>query len=293
MRKTLNYKALALAAIAATLSLGTTACEDDDKNEKQDDYTARYKRISDIEDIWYNDLHFELYSVNSELSVGYNDIYFALKDEEGNYVEDYAVKSITPIMNMGKMRHSTAVGEIEKVTGTPLYHTWVSFVMATEGEMEWEISFDFEKDGTVWTSELLRPTVKAQNEGTSTVKSFKTNDVTYYITLANTDQLATGSNDIKAYINKRVTALDPYQVVEGFTVETDPRMPDMENHSSANNTDLKWDTEKKVYEGKLNLSMTGLWRINLIVKDKNGNIVAGSKVDEENDKSTLAWEINV
>ena len=90
-----------------------------------------------------------------------------------------------------------------------------------------------------------------------------------------------------------------YSVVDRATLELDPRMPDpsMGNHSSPNNVNLT-QGEDKYYHGVVNYTMTGFWTLNFIFKDKNGNIIKGTKVPEKltaggwGQKSDLYIDIN-
>ena len=97
------------------------------------------------------------------------------------------------------------------------------------------------------------------------------------------------TNDIVAYVSKKnAKATEPYQVAaETFTIDIDPRMPDMGNHTSPDNTSLVKQADGS-YKGSINLTMTGLWRIHLTVKDAEGNIVAGG-----GDLSSLYWDVTI
>jgi hypothetical protein len=99
----------------------------------------------------------------------------------------------------------------------------------------------------------------------------------------------TGTNDIVAYVSKKSEkATNPYQIAsETFTIDIDPRMPDMGNHTSPNNTPLVKQADGS-YKGTINLTMTGLWRIHLTVKDAEGNIVAGGE-----ELSSLYWDVTI
>jgi hypothetical protein len=91
---------------------------------------------------------------------------------------------------------------------------------------------------------------------------------------------------IRAYVNRRDSALTPFPTEDdAWRIEIDPRMPSMNNHTSAGNRALEWNSAAGCYEGTVNLSMTGLWRINLKVYGKNG--VPASE------GSTLFWDIEM
>ena len=74
-------------------------------------------------------------------------------------------------------------------------------------------------------------------------------------------------------------------------MDIDPRMPDMGNHTSPNNTPLVKQADGS-YLGTINLTMTGLWRIHLTVRDAQGNVVAGGD-DQSDGYSSLYWDVTI
>lgn len=63
------------------------------------------------------------------------------------------------------------------------------------------------------------------------------------------------------------------------------------NHSSPNNEDLTFNTSSNTYMGKLSLIMTGYWKINLKVENETEEILKGEDITEENESSSLFFEI--
>jgi hypothetical protein len=68
-------------------------------------------------------------------------------------------------------------------------------------------------------------------------------------------------------------------------------MPDMGNHTSPDNVKLTRQPDGS-YKGIINLTMTGLWRIHLTVKDANGNVVGGGD-DLKDGLSSLYWDVTL
>jgi hypothetical protein len=68
-------------------------------------------------------------------------------------------------------------------------------------------------------------------------------------------------------------------------------MPSMDNHSSPNNEDLSYNSATGSYEGKLSLTMSGYWKLNLMAYDAGGTLIKGSEVTEENPSSNLYLEL--
>ena len=83
-----------------------------------------------------------------------------------------------------------------------------------------------------------------------------------------------------------------FPVANGYTLKIDPRMPGMGNHSSPNNVHLTQNSDDQFYKGKLSLTMTGFWKINLQLSDPSGNIVGGNEVTDTQPASSLFFEID-
>ncbi|MCY1554953.1 hypothetical protein D9M68_915670 [compost metagenome] len=64
----------------------------------------------------------------------------------------------------------------------------------------------------------------------------------------------------------------------------------MGNHSSPNNVDLTSGTTE-FYEGKLSLTMTGYWKINLQLEAPDGRILKGEAVTESHEASSIFFEV--
>ena len=236
---------------------------------------------------------------NDSLHIGYNDLYYAIeKISNGKHVKDFNISEVTPIMTMGSMnnmQHSTPIGNIEKIEGVPVYHSWISFLMSTNtgSNNTWNLSFNYQirdSAGTIGNKPLY---VKALSSGLSNLKSFKYNGNTYFLSLVNPNNFVTGVNTIKAYISKKSSVITtPYALAsEQFIVAITPTMPDMGNHTSPNNEALTLNTDS-TYTGKINLTMTGVWNIHLVVKTPDGTVIAGGDNDDSG-YSNLYWTVNI
>ena len=229
---------------------------------------------------------------------GYNEIYFvATKKLSGNYVKNFEINNLTPLMYMVKMdmKHSTPVGAVESFDNTILAvkRGWVSFVMNTSDAGSWTLAYSATVLGAKGETEPIDITVNALPDGQAWLKSFKVDDNAYYLSLVNPTDWKTGTNEIVAYVSKKNTpATTPYGLAnERFIIEIDPRMPDMGNHTSPDNTDLTRQDDRS-HRGTINLTMTGLWRIHLTVKDSEGNVVAGGD-DLSDGYSSLFWDVTI
>ena len=257
------------------------------------------KELTELRDTIDNKYVLKVYSAGGKLHVGYNDLFFALiKIATDGYVRDFQVNDIRPLMTMTAMgmQHSTPTETETTVyneTFPAVRHAWVSFLMSSGDNGYWELSYK-----AAWQQKEIEHTptvieVNALPAGQNWLKSFKKDNQTYYLTLVNPNTFQTGNNTIRAYVSKQSADKKvPYLTAEEtFTIEITPTMPDMGDHTSPNNTPLI-KQESGIYEGNLNLSMTGLWNIHLVVKDQEGNIVAGGDNDNSG-YSSLYWSVTI
>ena len=257
------------------------------------------KPIDGIELVVDGQYKVNVYSRTGTLHTGYNDLYFvATKASSGNYIKFLDITNLTPLMFMSKMNmyHSTPTsGEVGVVdiNLAAVKHGWVSFLMNTSEAGSWTLAFDAEvlkKKGSLEDTSI---TVDALPEGQQWLKNFKVGDQTFFLSIVNPTDWQTGKNAITAYVSKKNTpATTPYGLAEEqFTIEIDPCMPDMGNHTSPDNVALTRQASGS-YQGTVNLTMTGRWRIHLAIKDAQGNVVAGGD-DLSDGYSSLYWEITI
>ena len=259
-------------------------CTQDDEN-RISQILAGYKEVTGLSRLSAGGYTVKVYARTASLQVGYNDLYFAVeKTESGRHVKDFAVSDLSPLMDMGMMLHSTPVaGQFDQVENFPIYHTLVAPLMAGE----WTLPFGYRVKDVSGTLSGGPVAIEPSPNGQVWIKSFKWNDATYYLTLTRPQDLKTGVNTVRAYVSKKGDdATKPYlPATESFTIGIYPTMPDMGNHTSPNNEPLTL-SEDGSYQGRLNLTMTGVWDIHLDVRDAAGNSVAGGPL-----LSDLYWTI--
>jgi hypothetical protein len=266
---------------------------DDDVCCSQDDeilisqILAAYNEVTGLSRQSAGDYTVKVYARTATLQVGYNDIYFTVeKTGSGRHVKDFTVSDLSPLMDMGMMKHSTPIAnKLDQIESFPIYHTWVAPLMAGE----WTLSFNYRIKDLKGTFSGGTITIEPTPNEQVWIKSFKWNDVTYYLTLAQPQDLKTGVNPLRAYISKKGNdgTLPYLPASETFTIDIYPTMPDMGTHTSPNNEPLIRQ-EDGSYKGQLNLTMTGVWDIHLHVKDAAGNTVAGGE-----ELSDLYWTISI
>jgi len=238
------------------------------------------------------DYTFYIYKKDTgKLVVGYNEIYIQLKNNAtGTYVEDASL-SWKPLMHMTSTSHACPYSTISKVADAKtLYKGYFIFIMASDNTDYWEITYNY----TIGTDTLARVTNRPQvinPTGRIRYKSFTGSDNGFYfLALVSPAKPQVGTNDITACLYKKADRFT-FNQVTNYTIEIDPRMPSMDNHTSPNNVNLIYNPTLGIYKGKLNLTMTGYWKVNMIIRDADSTILKGESITGTTTASSIYFEL--
>ena len=231
----------------------------------------------------------ELYSHTGVLVQGYNQVKLRIKDNATNQYIKNATVSWMPVMHMAMMNHSCPNSEVEKITteGT-LYEGYIMFQMAQNDTEYWDLKIDYSIDGVDYTTTSV---IDVPASAKRTVNTFMgTDGVKYLVAYVEPHHPSVALNDMKVGVWKMQDMMT-FPVVDGYTLKIDPRMPSMGNHSSPNNVHATQTSTGELYNGKLSLTMTGYWKINLQLAKPDGTIVKGEEITDTVTASSIFFEI--
>jgi len=263
------------------------SCSSDDDNTT--DPISEVENLIMIQEI-SNDKHtIEMYSISGELSQGYNDITIRLKDKTtGDFLEN-ATFMWNPLMHMAETMHSCPKSDLVKVAGKEaIYNGYIVFQMAQNADEGWDLTFNYTVDDEDFTA-VADISVPASDRQVVTV-FMGTDDFRYIIALVEPKSPGVMVNDVTFGLYKMESMMS-FPVVEDYKIILDPRMPSMGNHTSPNNENLVYNATSKMYDGKISLTMTGYWKLNLMLENQNNEVLKGEEVTEENESSSLYLEI--
>lgn len=203
----------------------------------------------------------EVYSSKTSLLTGYNKLYIALYDSITGKPVDDAHIHLTPMMDMGTMQHSAPYENPASTTAEKhLFPCAVTFVMSSMGGT-WTLDMEVhnhvaDKEGSLTLPLTVSDPVKA------TMKSFIAahDGAKYFVALIEPSAPKTGINDMEIAIYKKASMMS-WPADSSLSVTLTPEMPTM-GHGSPNNVDPV-HSRNGHYKGKVNFTMTGLWRLNL------------------------------
>lgn len=272
---------------ALILSLSFTSCSKSDDDQKvEENPLADYNMLTTIK---ANGHDIQIYSEQEQFTLGYNELFIRIKDDASDTYIKNADIAWTPLMHMTGMMHSCPASALTITTDTSIYSGFVVFQMPGNADEYWELTLDYKINGQDFGA-VERVEVTSPADGYRRVNSFMGSDDARYILAMMSIKPKEGVNDFSALLFKMENMMS-FPVVKDYKIDVDPRMPGMGNHTSPNNADLIYDDAFKSYKGKLNFTMTGYWKINLKLENSSGETLKGEDVTEENESSSLFFEI--
>lgn len=263
-----------------------TSCSSDSDEITPVNEVADLVKIQTME----NDTHLvELYSIDGKLEQGYNKISLRIKNKIGQEFLNNATIEWKPIMHMEATQHSCPVSDVTKTPGTEsLYEGFIVFQMAENQTEYWTLTLNYSINGVDYT---VTETINVPASTRRKVIVFTgTDDVKYVLALIEPSEPEIATNDMIVGVFKMENMMT-FPIVNNYKVKIDPRMPGMGNHSSPNNVDLTQSSADKFYHGKLNLTMTGYWKINLQLENAMEEVVKGEPVSDTNEASSIFLEL--
>lgn len=214
-----------------------------------------------------------IYYSYEDLFVGYNEIYFTMEDSiSGEVINSGLDITFLPLMDMGMMSHSCPTEPIVHNSETKQYEGAVVYVMpSTAGTWTLTTTVNDTINGTTGIALFELEVVEPEEARLTSFVSDLDPTASFFISIIEPKSPKVGENEFQILINRKASMMAwPYEPY--LTVEIEPEMPSM-NHGSPNNVNPVHIGDGH-YEGVVNFTMTGWWRVNMVIKDGEGNVLS-------------------
>ena len=193
------------------------------------------------------------------------------------------------MMHMTSMMHACPFSPITAVSGkTNLYNGYIVFQMPENATEFWDLTVKYTVNGQEF--EAMAPiTVPASAKRRVTTLT-GADGVKYVLALIEPTTPKVALNDMTVGIFK-MASMTSFPIVDNMKIAIDPRMPSMGNHGSPNNVALTQASLDKLYHGKLSLTMTGYWKVNMQLFDASNTLQGGQAIEGAVENSTLFFEV--
>lgn len=274
--KNLKKIALLLAITAVTFSCKKNPTEPDEETIEQTSPTENLTKIGETYITGAN-TKAVIYSAKT-FETGYNEVYVALFDSTDGSKLSNGHFNILPMMDMGTMTHSCPVeNTTDSITTNGYFKSAVVFTMPGSSS-QWSLNLSFQntKNGLSGTGSAGVTVISSSpSRFKSTTVPLDNNDKVY-ISLVNLKSPQVGVNDFEITLHKK-GSMTSFPAINNYSVEIVPEMPSM-GHGSPNNVNPIL-TANGHYAGKVNFTMTGLWKININLY-LNGTLISSDQYFE-------------
>lgn len=215
---------------------------------------------------------------DKSFEVGYNKIYVSLYDSLSGSKLSNGHFHLNAVMDMGTMQHACPVENSEDTSAVNGYFQGaVVFSMAgTSSQWALHLNFHNHKNGKEGTASIgVEVKASTPSKMFSTTLTLDSNRVVF-VTLIQPISPKVGINELEILINEKKNMME-FPFSSRYTVEIEPHMPSMA-HGSPNNVNPIHHS-KGHYKGKVNYTMTGLWRVKVKLF-KDGTLVSDDKYFE-------------
>ena len=209
--------------------------------------------------------------------VGYNNlavvVYDSLNPKEK--ITDAHIQFL-PLMTLGMgamaIQHACPVENPDETAIDDVFPGALAFIMPTTTSGTWKLGVAVhnhknDKDG------VANFDISVDNPTTSALSVFTAlapDNNKLVLSIIEPSKPKVGINDIEFTLHRKVSMMD-WPADDSYTIEITPEMPSM-GHGSPNNINPV-SSGNGHYKGKVNFTMTGEWKINVLVK-KDGNTIS-------------------
>lgn len=280
-----TFKIMAFAAFA----LLAVSCKKEKKIVPETATPMETEGLIKVIDLNNQTHNIELFTKTGDFKIGHNALFVRVKNTATQAYESNLTVEVKPLMHMTSMSHACPVSAFGKTANkTNLYDGYVVFQMASNATEYWDLTINYTINGVDFTATNQ---VTVNNTEKRRVTTFTgTDSKKYILAMVNPASPKVGINEMQAMLFK-MESITNYPAVDGFTVLIDPRMPSMGNHGSPNNVNLVQTNNAGAYNGKLSLTMTGYWKINLQVMNAAQEILKGEEVTAAVEASSIFFEL--
>jgi hypothetical protein len=274
-----NFKYIALAFLSiAIISVSSCTKDDDPETPSTTDPFENLTLVGETSAMGAGAI-VKIYA-EEDLFVGYNKIHVAVYDSANTTTQiTDAHVTFMPMMDMGMMQHSCPIENPSTTveSGTNAFKGAAVFIMpSTAGSWTFGVHVHNHTNGQEGMASLpITVTAPTEARMISFVSDYDSAKI--FVTRNTPLSPEVGINDIQFGIWKKETMMS-FPAIDGYVMTMEPEMPSM-GHGSPNNVDPV-STGSGKYDGKVNFTMTGYWKLNLdFFTAANDTVKSGQSFD--------------
>ena len=231
-----------------------------------------------------NEVHeIELYSRDSVLYEGFNDILIKIKDKNDKYIS-YADIQWQTVANDSSVAPIT---EIVQSTDNPdVYNSFLIFPKNAFSK-DWTLNISYQIQSTTYNSHTDLNLFKPDENRVTIEERYGANGGEYLVILTNPYKPINGFNNCSIMLYEK-HGPSVYNIMKDLTILV---WCSKDGYVHDEVVDLPFQSYSNRYENRLEIIDMGVWQLNVVVKDKNGHIILGEEKSANQPVSSLHFPL--
>lgn len=200
--------------------------------------------------------------------VGFNHVAVELFNPGTTELIENATITFLPMMDMGTMKHSAPNMAPSYDLDLEAYLGNTTFIMPSGMAGSWTFSVIIDYNNVVDTAVFNIEVVEKAEAKLFSFISAVDSTTKLFVALKEPTSPKVGLNNFELAIYKKASMMS-FPPVTDLNIEVEPEMPTM-GHGSPNNVN-PIHVADGIYQGQVNFTMTGYWKVNLNITDAQGD----------------------
>ena len=266
------YKNVVIYGLLYTISITLLSCEKSDNHGDQNGDLVKISSGISADQSFKVDIY-----AHDTLFEGYNKLFLSITDQVTEEVLSEAELKLKPMMDMITMKHSAPFENPAGVVNTEGYFEGaVVFIMPSTADMGWTLEVFIKTADKEESTIIDIPLVRSLEEARKINVISAIDETKYFVSIVEPVEPKVGINTCEFTIHYKESMMS-FPPAKDITMEIEPEMPSMD-HGSPNNEHPAHVGDGH-YVGKLNFTMTGWWRVHIILKKGNEIITDDAFMD--------------
>lgn len=233
-----------------------------------------------------NDLHeIEIYTRDTVLYEGYNDILFRIKDRNDKYISYATIQSNLLAADSTK---APKVAVNLSIDNPDVYTSFFVFPKNTYTK-DWSLHITYQIQSTTYTSKTELRVIKPEVNKVTVEEKMGLDNKEYLIVLTDPYKPISGFNNFSLILFEKKNLSD-YEIRRDLNVYAWLSKDDYTDHLVV---DLPFRTNLDRYQNKIEIIDLGLWKLNMLVKNEYNTIILGNEKSANQLTSSLHFPLFV
>lgn len=231
-----------------------------------------------------NQVHqIELYARDTVLYEGYNDLLLRIKDKNDKYISYAEVNWEARTEDTIKAPHT----DLERSIDNPDVYTSFLIFPKNTFDKDWSLHLNYQIQSTTYqvSTDLI---IHQPEENKGTIKERAgTDNRDYLLALSDPFKPINGYNNCSLLIYEKHSSTE-YEILRDLSVYT---WLSKEDYVDDMVVELPFRSNSDNYQGKIEVMYSGIWQLNVVVKDEQGYTILGEEKSTDHTTSSLHFHL--